>query len=275
MVRRCRPLLGTFVEVSVPADYAAAVDAAFGAIRHVHERMSFHEEASDLGAMRRSPPGEPVRVAPETVEVLAAAVELHRKSKGVFDIAVGRFLVANGFLPRPPRVDLRRTTGTTGDIEIVDDRHVVCHRPMLIDLGGIAKGYAVDRAVDVLRSGGVPSGVVNAGGDLRAFGGEAQLVHLRGADGTLDDVVELSDMALASSSNLHLRRIRRGREASPHLDGRARPVLASDAVTVMASTCMIADALTKIALADPVAAGPLLRSLGGKVVARLPNRRAA
>lgn len=275
MVRRCRPLLGTFVEVSVPAGHAAAIDAAFGAIQHVHERMSFHEETSDLAMIRRSPPGEPIKAAAETVEVLAVAIELHRKSKGVFDISVGRFLVASGFLPRPPGIDLRKMTGTTADIEIVDDRHIACHKPMLIDLGGIAKGYAVDRAVEALRLCGAPCGIVNAGGDLRTFGNEAQTVHLRGATGALDDVVELADMALASSSNRHLRRTCRGQETSPHMDGHGRPVLASHAVTVMAPTCTIADALTKVALVDPTAAGLLLRSLGGKVLVRAAEQRAA
>jgi thiamine biosynthesis lipoprotein len=261
-------LLGTLVEIAVPHVCAAAIDAAFEAVRHVHERMSFHEEASDLAAMRRAPAGDAVSIAPETIAVLAAAIEFHRLSGGVFDVAIGRHLVAAGFLPRPPSVDLRRMTGTAADLEIVDDRRVVCRKPMLIDLGGIAKGYAVDRATEVLLSLGVPHGIVNAGGDLRMFGPDKQIVHLRGADGAIDGVVTLADCAIASSSNRHLRCTRRGRELSPHLDGRGRSVLASEAVTVVAPTCITADAMTKIALADPPTGEALLKRFGGGIVDR-------
>ena len=274
MVRRCRPLLGTLVEVAVPAACAAAIDAAFAAVRHVHERMSFHEETSDLAALRRAPIGEAVHVAPETVTVLAAAIEFHRNSGGVFDVSVGRPLVAAGFLPRPQGVDLRRMTGTTADLEIIDEHRVACHKPMLIDLGGIAKGYAVDRAVEALSSLGVPRGIVNAGGDLRAFGASQEIIHLRGASGAIEGIVRLVDSAMASSSNSHLRRTWRRRQASPHFHGRGHSVLAAEAVSVIAPTCMTADAMTKIALADLAMARVLLKRLGGEVVAR-PQRHAA
>ena len=273
--RRCRPLLGTFVEIAVPRAFEQAINTAFDAVRHVHERMSFHEESSDLATMRRAAAGHPVTVANETIAVLAAAIEFHRLSDGIFDVSVGRHLVAAGFLPRPPAVDLRRITGTTADLEIVEDRQVVCNKPMLIDLGGIAKGYAVDRATAVLRSLGVPHGIVNAGGDLRAFGRDTQIVHLRGADGRIDGVVALTDSAMASSSNRHLRRTGRGRERSPHLDGRGRSILASDAITVIAPDCMTADAMTKIVLADPPMGRVLLARLGGTIVERAAGTRAA
>jgi thiamine biosynthesis lipoprotein len=268
VIRRCRPLLGTLVEIAVPSACAGTIEAAFAAIRLVHARMSFHEETSDLAAMRRACPGEPVSVGPETVAVLGAAVEFHRLSDGLFDVTVGRRLVAAGFLPRPPSIDLRRMTGTIADLEIIDERQVLCRKPMLIDLGGIAKGYAVDRAAEVLIALGVPRGIVNAGGDLRAFGAEAEIVHLRGADGRLDGVVAVADSALASSSNRHLRHLHRGREISPHLGANGRSVLAAEAVTVVAPTCMTADAMTKIVLADPVTGKRLLEQLGGEVVER-------
>jgi FAD:protein FMN transferase len=267
-VRRCRPLLGTFVEIAVPRTSATAIDAAFAAIRHIHDRMSFHEETSDLASLRRAPVGAAVCVEPETVTVLTAAIELHRLSRGLFDVTIGRRLVAAGFLPRPPSVDLRRMTGTTADLEIIDDRRVRCRKPMLIDLGGIAKGYAVDRATEVLLTLGVRHGIVNAGGDLRTFGPDTETIHLRGADDSLDGVVALADSAMASSSNRHLRRVLRGREVSPHLDSCRRSVLAPKAVTVVAPTCMMADAMTKIVLADPGMGRQLLKLFGGKIVER-------
>jgi thiamine biosynthesis lipoprotein len=275
LARRCRPLLGTLVEIAVPRAAAGAVDAAFAAVAHVHARMSFHEETSDLAHLRRAPAGAAVPVDPETVAVLRLAAALREASGGVFDVSVGARLVAAGFLPRPPSVDLRRMTGAAADIEILDDHRVRCRRPLLIDLGGIAKGHAVDRAVETLLAAGVPRGIVNAGGDLRVFGPAAELVHLRGADGALEGALALQDGALASSSNRHLRRRRAGRELSPHWHGARRAVLAEAAVTVVAPRCAIADAMTKVALADPSLARTMLARWGGALVDRDALRRAA
>lgn len=265
LLRRCRALLGTFVEVTAPTEAQMAIDAAFQAVAHVHARMSFHEETSDLGLLRRSPLGKPVKLDRHTVAVLALARQLHDESDGLFDVAVGARLAAIGFLPRPPGVDLRRMAGGTRHLEILDPEHVICHKPMLVDLGGIAKGYAVDCAVAVLAQAGVGRAVVNAGGDLRVIGTET--IHLRTASGAIGHAIEIADCALATSSNLHLRRRVRGRETVPHLDGRRAPVLAAGATTVLARQCAIADAMTKIAMADPARATAMLADLGGEIVA--------
>lgn len=274
-VRRCRPMLGTFVEIAAPAGAERAVDAAFAAVAHVQARMSFHDEASDLAALRRAPAGEGVKVDRETMTVLRAAAALHVESEGLFDVAIGARLVASGFLPRPPGVDPARMTGDAGDIEILDDTHVRCRRPLLIDLGGIAKGHAVDRAVDALRAAGVGEAVVNAGGDLRVLGVTPRAVWLREADGTLGPALMLADAALASSANLLGRRRRGGRVAVPHIGRGGVAASVDHAVSVVAPRCIQADALTKVALAEPARAAAMLARRGGAIVARAPVAVAA
>ena len=273
-LRRCRPLLGTFVEIAAPAGMEAAVEAAFAAITRLHRSMSFHEETSDLARLRRAPAGSLVEVDVETVEVLRVAATLHRRSGGLFDVAIGARLVATGFLPRPAGVSLCAMVGTAGDIEIIDDSRVRCRRPMLIDLGGLAKGHAVDRAAAILAGAGAERAIVNAGGDLRVVGGRGQVIHLRDADGRIDGAVEIADAAIASSSNRHLRRRHRGGEVAPHLGRNHAAVLAEEAVTIIAGRCIIADAMTKVALADRRLAMEMLAELGGEIVA-LPSRRLA
>ncbi|MDE2623678.1 MAG: FAD:protein FMN transferase [Betaproteobacteria bacterium] len=267
LARRCQPLLGTLVEVSVPAASAAAVDAAFAAIRHVHQHMSFHEQDSDLWRLRVQPAGASVAVDPQTVDVLRLARELHSTSGGLFDVTVGRELVGSGFLPRAGIADLRDFPGGMADLEIVDEEHVRCQRPMLIDLGGIAKGYAVDRAVEALKGHGLSEGLVNAGGDLRMFGGRPWPIALRQADGRIGRSVMLADCALASSANLLDRRRWRGRDWTPHLDGSHRPVVAPGSIHVVADRCSIADAMTKVAMSDPELAGRLLAAHRGYLLA--------
>ncbi len=273
--RRCRPLLGTFVEVAVPARHAGAVDAAFAVVARMDRAMSFHREDGDLARLRRAPPGTAVPVDPETAAVLRLAERLHRRSGGLFDVTVAAALVADGFLPVPRNVDPARLTGGAVDIEIVDDAHVRCRRPLLVDLGGIAKGHAVDLAVGALAAAGVPAALVNAGGDLRVLGDEPQPIHLRAANGGLDGMVMLADLALASSGSLLDKRRVRGRTTVPHRGRGASPVISDEAVTVAAPTCAVADAMTKIALADRALAEAMLAEEGGAIVVRPAGRLAA
>jgi thiamine biosynthesis lipoprotein len=275
LARRCQPLLGTLVEISVPAESAPALDGAFAAVRRVHRRMSFHEPDSDLARLRAAPARETVEVDPETVAVLRLASDLLAASGGLFDVTVGRALVGSGFLPRLGIADLRDFPGTMADVEIVGERHVRCRRRMLIDLGGIAKGHAVDRAVEALQALGVVEALVNAGGDLRMFGPLAWPVSLREGDGGIERSLSLANCALAGSSNLLNRRRHRGLEWTPHLDGRRRPVLADRAVHVVAERCILADAMTKVAMIDPPLAGRLLAGLGGRILAASDLRDAA
>ncbi|WP_052223281.1 FAD:protein FMN transferase [Novosphingobium malaysiense] len=266
MHTRCRPLLGTFVEVTVPEEAAPAIDAAFAAIARVQALMSFHAEDSDLARIRQATPGQIVAVAPETAEVLRLAQDLHRASDGLFDVTIGRELVRGGFLPAPR--SRRRTLrwGTGADIEILECGQVLCSRPVLIDLGGIAKGYAVDCAVTALKKAGASEGLINAGGDMRMFGNRAWPVALRDADGTVRKEIELTDRAVATSANLNNRRRRWGRIFTPHIGFDRKALVCKERVTVVADRCAIADAMTKIAMADRDMARRLLETRGGFVL---------
>lgn len=266
LVTRCRPLLGTFVEITVPEGHGEAVAAAFAAIAHVHARMSFHEATSDLASLRRAEPGEVVALDGETVAVLRVARALHEASGGLFDVAIGRQLVSAGFLPGEGLGPLRRYDGTTADIVILDDRHVRLTRRVLVDLAGVAKGFAVDRAVAALIAGGAPCGLVNAGGDLRGFGPADWTIGLRDADNLVRSHVTLRDRALASSANLLNRRASRGKPSSPHIGRNGQAVLAEGRTTVLAQSCVIADAMTKVAMVDPDLANAILAGHGGNVV---------
>ncbi len=262
-IRRCRPLLGTFVTIEAAGDDVGAVERAFASVAQVHERMSFHAGSSDLARLRNAPWGSRVAVAPETAAVLRFAMVLYRETAGLFDVAVGARLVAMGFLPRPAGIDRDDLDGTSADIEIEGDDQVRCHRPLLIDLGGIAKGYAVDQAVGSLIASGTPDGIVDAGGDLRTFGRAPRAILIRNGDGRICSGFHAAALAVATSSNRHGRRRQGGGEATPHLDARRRCVLADESVTVLAETCLVADAFTKVALADRQLAERLLPAHGG------------
>jgi FAD:protein FMN transferase len=263
-VRRARPLLGTFVEIAVAGatelPMHAAVEAAFGAVAAVHDLMSFHEAASDVRRLNCRAWAGPVEVHPWTFHVIKAAIALHQRSAGVFDITVAPVLQAMGLLPcqARDRSHLHRTA-TMSAIELIPPRRVrFVHRSVRIDLGGIAKGFAVDRAVDVLKEHGMPRGLVNAGGDLAAFG-PPEAIHVRDPRNPRRLMCRISvrDEALASSGNCFdalCSKIASSAIIDPSTGKRPRAIVGA---TVRAPSCMLADALTKVVMA----AGPCATTL--------------
>src|SRR5579872_113865 len=264
-IRRARPLLGTFVEIEAAgpaqAEVVGAIDAAFNAVSGVHRLMSFHEPDSDVSRLNRQAFDRPVKVHQWTFDVLKTSIELHRESDGLFNIAVAPILQGMGLLPRHDEDEAEAIAREA--IELLEGRMIrFRHRGTKIDLGGIAKGFAVDRALDALRhSGAVTCGLVNAGGDLGAFGAEVQTAHIRHPrdPGRVVCRIEFAGEALASSA----RRLDPFQSAQSDGSAIVRPdgkplTNAIDGVTVRAPSCMIADALTKIVMVSGADAGSLL-----------------
>lgn len=264
-IRRARPLLGTFVEIAVSGTGRAAmeeaVEAAFATVAEVHRLMSFQDPASDVALLNRKAAERAIIVHPWTFEVLEASLEIQRRSAGIFDIAA-----AQGRWRRPSCI---------GSVELFPSKHVRFSDPgVAIDLGGIAKGFAVDRAIDVLRDRGVPQGLVNAGGDLAACGLDKALISLRDPRDPRRILcrTEISGEALASS----------GRKVDPFggsdttetavIDPRTlRYAQAAVGATVRANRCMIADSLTKVVMVAGEAASPILAQYGASALFLSPD----
>jgi thiamine biosynthesis lipoprotein len=262
-------LLGTLVTVGcegLSADRVhPRIDAAFAAIADVHRLMSFHETHSDVTRLNQRAAQEPVAVDARTFFVLSLALDIARATAGLFDICVADTLVAWGRLPRPPHAPAADPGASWRDIELLEGQRVRFHRPLWVDLGGIAKGYAVDCAIRQVEGDDASRWTVNAGGDLRVAGEGLEHIVLRtdaGGDASTP-VIALENGSLASSSGRGRdRRIGRAR-AGPHIDGRDRRAVGARLfVSVLAKDCAIADALTKVVLAAPRQAGALLEHFG-------------
>ena len=205
--RRAQPWLGTLVEIAIEAPSEAAflhaTDLAFARVAEVHRVMSFHDPGSDVRAIARAPVGASLHVSADTARVLRLALDMELRSGGLFNAAIAPALVANGRVPMPTDAQAPCAKSLAEGIEWLAADRLRVRAPVWIDLGGIAKGYAVDAAVEALRACGVPAGLVNAGGDMRAFGPHAHVVHLRFASG-MKAIASLQDGALASSCHAHL-----------------------------------------------------------------------
>lgn len=247
-VRRCRPLLGTFVEVT--ADRAEAIEGAFAAIAQVHRLMSAHEPDSDVSRINRFAHLQSVEVHAWTARVIEAGLSWSKRSGGAFDIVgAGKAAVERGLIPHhadqpPPDAAHWTCLETKG-------ASVRLLRRGCIDLGGIAKGFAVDQAVAAMRRVGATRGLVNAGGDLSGFGEESWPVAV------LDPLtrrpavkLRLRNEAIATSATID--------GSGAHLLGGGRWV----SVTVRAASACTADALTKIVWAVPANLRELLEEAG-------------
>ncbi len=248
---RARPLLGTFVEIRASGSartIEASVDAAYRAIERVHCLMSVHDPASELSRLNGTAHRSALAVHPWTFTVLRRARMLFQSTGGAFDPAFGTH--APSCSRRP----------TFGDVALLPGRLVRFARPLALDLGGIAKGFAVDRAIACLRRVGMSEAIVNAGGDLAVFGPEPSLIHVRHpADpGVLLPLGTLRDGAVATSAGYF-----RDPAAAIVDPFTASPCAEIFSVSVIAPDCTTADGLTKALV---------LR--GGRAAASLARERA-
>lgn len=254
--RRARPLLGTLVDLQAEgADADAAVAAAFDEIAAVHALLSFHAQDSELQAVNRAMPGARLHVDRRTMAVLHLAALLYEASARAFDCRVGT--------PQS-LADARFTVTFDGDI-------VIKQTSTSMDLAGIAKGYAVDCAIDVLRDFALERAVVNAGGDLRHYGARPMAVQVRDPRNAtrVAASVLLDNAALASSTAGGLGA--RTESASRIHNAKRAHLPALAGATVQAPTCMLADALTKVVLATGNVAHPLLAQYGATVAVYSPG----
>ena len=248
MIRRARPLLGTLIDIqAVGGRTAQAVEAAFSAVAEVHRLMSFHETESDVSRINRSDGSVPIAVSPWTYDVLLFAEQISTASEGAFDITVASSMVNAGLLPYPVGA------GTVGrdvhyhDLTLLPQNQVLLKKRVWIDLGGIAKGYAVDRAVAALQAFGVQSGLVNAGGDLRFFG-HARAIKVRDPNvpASFVNLGLLENCAVATSSGTFSGNCQSGLKPDPLVDAHLQTCVRwEQSVSVIADDCMTADALTK------------------------------
>jgi thiamine biosynthesis lipoprotein len=290
LIRRTIPVMGTFGEIAVhhrDERYAqGAIDAAFLELRRVEAVLTRFSPDSEVGRINRLAWKEPQPVSAETRGVLAESIRWSEASAGIFDPCLGGAMalwdVGNRTTP-PGEIDVRRfrSRGLYQALEIgrSQDRDVVLfhEEDMGIDLGGIGKGYGVDRAVAVLRDWGIQNGLVNLGGDLYALGvsedGDPWKVGVRSPDDPegLVATLQMSDRGVATSGDYHQFFEHQGRRYHHLLDPETgAPSLARlRSVTVAAETCMAADAgATAAFVASPEGASGAMRMMdpGAEVV---------
>jgi thiamine biosynthesis lipoprotein len=273
--RRRVPVMGTIAEIAIvhAADdrtdrdrVRGASAAAFAALRHTERLMSRFLADSDVGRANRGAQREPVRIAAETAEVIRQALHCARTTAGRFDPCLGQVseLWDVGHRTVPParaRVAPLAGLGLWQALELDLDARGGAVRfrdaSLALDLGGIAKGYGVDRAVAALRSHGIEDALVNVGGDLFALGhsadGDAWRVGVRDARDPrrIARTLAVCDQAVATSGDYRRYFDHGGRRYHHLLDPQTAAPIQADrhSATVVEATCMDADAAATAAFA--------------------------
>ena len=266
--------MGTDVRVVVPRDVPVTVTDRVRTLFATWEGvLSRFRDDSELSRMNAAA-GEPFEASPLLFGVAHAALRAARATGGLYDPFMGRQMRALGYdrpfdqLGRASRAPVAPSPGGDWRRASVDPdtRCVVVPRGCEMDLGGIAKGMAVDAAAATLRDAGVGSALVSAGGDLRVIGRPPAHPHwgieVEEHEGR---VITLHRGALATSSTTR-RRWGTGDLARHHLLDPSTGLPADRgirAVTVAARTCAQAEVAAKAALvAGPLAGADMLRRLG-------------
>lgn len=250
-MKRCKPLLGTYIEISVNQNFVQkgitqeAISEAFLQIEKIHTLMSFHSPQSDLSKINLYSHSEIVAIHPLTARLLKICQDLYQTSRRKFDCNVGHHLIRENLLPKHIQQKLDNI-GTIDDIEFVEPCFVRSKRPVCLDFGGIAKGFAVDEAVKVLINHGIQGGVVNAGGDLKVFGKQSQPIYIKSPYDPLKLIFfgEIQDAACATTSNFY--HIGNGKISSIYHPKDQRFIQSKQSFSMISKDCVYADALTKV-----------------------------
>ncbi len=269
-----REVMGTLARIVVVAKHERqarrCIETGFGELVRIDKMMSDYKPDSELSKVNREAFANPVKVSPELFEILQKSVEFSRLSNGAFDVTVG------------PLVDLWHKAG---EANVVPDENTLAAakarvgfeklildanertvqfavKGMRLDLGGIAKGYAVDKAVGAMRREGAIGGMVCASGDIRCFGKPADKDTWRvglqnpvaanqpasngaiGAEQVLM-VLKVNDMAVSTSGD-YRRFVAIGRKRYSHIIDTSTATGASklSSDTILAANAVDTDALS-------------------------------
>jgi thiamine biosynthesis lipoprotein len=266
LIERARPSMGTELRLTAwVADETAAqaaFDEVFGEFDRLEDLMSVWREGSDIKRLNAAAGGRPVPVAPEVREVLGIAHQVSEWTGGTFDVTFAalsglwKFDYQDKDNQVPDRTEIQKRLPLINyrDLE-VDDRAGTAflkRKGMSVNLGGIGKGYAVDRGVAILRRRGVRDFMIQAGGDLYVAGRPGDRpwrLGIRDPRGPADRsfaTLDLTDGTFSTSGDYERFFMKDGRRYHHIIDLRVgEPARGCRSVTLVTDRAVIADALAK------------------------------
>jgi len=266
-----------------------AIERAAGAVRSVAASMSTYRPESEISILNRNGANAEIPLSENVVHVLERSVQFCELTGGAFDVtyaplrSLWRRAEERGVTPTDEEISAVRARVGSKLMRLSRSSCLFGTPGMAVDLGGIAKGFAIDLACEALRAEGIDGALVDIGGDMRTLGrrpgGEAWKVLVN--DPTPGEnpplILLLADRAVATSGDYQRFFTIDGQRFSHIVDPRTgRPVESIPSATVIARDALTADALaTAISVLGPGAARPLIESLDGAECLILSTREAS
>ncbi|MCA9534210.1 MAG: FAD:protein FMN transferase [Myxococcales bacterium] len=258
-----RPLMGTIFRINVVSTQEIAepaIRAAFAEIARLEDALSEWREDSEISRINREAGRAPVTVGPDVLAVVKAGLDVSRWSEGAFDLSWAALRGMYSFPPHEERVpsarDLRRQLPLVRYQDIIVDEAastVFLRRAgMAIGTGGIGKGYALDRAGEVLREAGINDYMIFGGGQVQVHGQRGSrdwrvgIQHPRQqGQNSYFAALEATDVSISTSGDYEHAFFRDGRRYHHIIDLQTGlPVDKSMSVTLLAPAGLYADALS-------------------------------
>ena len=275
MFRRAIKLMGNRFEISVVADDPAwadqQIDAAIEEISRIERLLTTYSENSETSLINRFAGLTPVMVSTETFELIQRSICISHLTQGAFDLTYGSvdkklWNFDTTMTSLPDAATARRMVRLIDYRNILLDREqgtvFLKHAGMRIGFGGIGKGYAADKARQLLKARGVTSGIINASGDLAVWGRQPDgrpwtigVVHPDASDQPFS-YMQVSDLAVATSGNYEKFIMVGGKKYSHTIDPRTGlPVSGIKSVTIITPYAEIADAMATPVMIMGIKAG--------------------
>lgn len=244
-------------QASVSEEFCqAAMDSTFSLLKQIEKKVSMHIDGSDVSRVNDNAGISGVPCSNETMEIIQTALNMADQSQGIFDPTVGVLKTLwnfEGDNPSVPPLDEIQS-----DLALVNYQNVICSHDtvqlnktgMQLDLGGLAKGYIIDRAMYTLKKMGITAGIVDAGGDLRTWGRKSDrsqwkvgIRHPRSENMDLIGVIESDAKSIATSGDYERYFFENGKRYHHLIDPRTGfPADTCVSVTIVTETSMLADA---------------------------------
>ena len=254
---KTRLMMGTLVEIRAGGNVDTAIEKAFDEIARVEKVFSVYIPESEVSRINSLRPGEKLRLTGETFALIKKAVEYNKITDGAFDITVKPLVDLWRRAKKDKRLpgddEIRDALAVTGSDKIILDDSAktisFAAEGMALDLGGIAKGYATDRAIAVLKANGVRNAIVNSGGDMYCLGRRSKdmmwkvgVKHPRDENKLLFEM-RLEDKAVDTSGDYEKYFLLGGKRYSHIIDPRTGYPVGDNAVsaTVVADDSAAAD----------------------------------
>lgn len=227
MYKESRTLMDTYCSITVVspsrARAAEAIDKGFAEIKKLELLLNYFSDGSEITAINKAAGSNPVKVSGETLEMMQKTLEISKATDGIFDPTIAPVIKLWDFSKKRRDNSVPNSNVINDTLKLVDYKKIeinnkseifLAEKGMEIDLGGIAKGYAADKAIEAIKAEGIEAALVAIAGDIRGFGsnvsGNAWKVGIQdprpesGSEKPWEDIfasLHLEDMAISTSGD--------------------------------------------------------------------------